>query len=89
MEEEPDEDIGRAPALAHHHHNCILFDPSVGGAHLLFGMRDDMNFVFGTCVKIRHLTLYMYLDRALSVCIIYMSVFMHLLLVQCILYSSG
>ena len=39
VEEEPDEDIGQANALAHHHHRCILFDPSVGGGgHFIFIM---------------------------------------------------
>ena len=31
VEQEQDEDLGRAPALAHHRRGCTLFDPSVGG----------------------------------------------------------
>jgi hypothetical protein len=30
VEEELDEDLGHAPALAHRHSGCTLFDPSLG-----------------------------------------------------------
>ena len=36
--EEQDEELGRAPALAHHRRVCHLFHPSLGGDHLVLDM---------------------------------------------------
>ena len=41
-EQEQDEELGRAPALAHHRRGCTLFHPSLGGDHLELDM---MNYV--------------------------------------------
>jgi hypothetical protein len=39
VEEEPDEDLGHAPALAHRHCGCTLFDPSLGGGRFICNAR--------------------------------------------------
>jgi hypothetical protein len=37
--EEPDEDVGRDPALAHRHRRWILFVPSLGGDRFICNAR--------------------------------------------------
>jgi hypothetical protein len=39
VEEELDEDLGHAPALAHRHRGCTLFDPSLGGDRFIYNAR--------------------------------------------------